>query len=1173
MTAIDPWKKKVELFRSRFVAREDRFFINMNYWAPVTDAGTGVTTFEERKSIMPACTNHGDQNLCLITQRKGRCLECSNRVYSTLTDEVIWKHLEGEQQLILIMLREEGIRFGACDFDKGTVFEDAKAVHDLSWSYGLPCYIANSRSKGYHVYWFFDTFVPAHHFNSFIRHIYMELGFTDRYMSNPALGLPEVFPKQTVYSNTATGNGIRVPMMITQMRQGRNCWVSKEDGSPVPFDKQWEFLENTKFVQAEIFERILKEKEIEILMAPASRTLAEARKLEGKDVGNAGSLSKPFGEFSHVIEGCPAMREYWAKNEKGEYTWDKSNPKGLFHNARLASMMIGVATTNGVEALKKRWATSQTDYYIKQAQAAGYRPVTCRWMQEQGVCHVNKHPRLGDHCMKKLPPVEYDNGHRIVNPDNLPEEQWPEPSPIRYATDRNLTTDEIIERLGMIYKAVNEKPKIDEVKFDEKTGQPIIEGVLTYEDPDERINGLLTRVAMLDAADKEKVTSAIRANKWMTKKQLDAYFKRINKNVEEAKAAEKKKNYLHYRFDGADYYVENGTYTKTTLDAKGIPIARTLTNFTVEIQEEVIAMRLNEKEDIGQGQLIEDRSIKGVICLNGQRLPFDVPYNEWFASSDSFFRTLQKYAGTSLVYRRADYDDIRNAIGYFSEQNKKISRRSKMPGNFILNGQEVYLTPSVMIDKDTIQPNKDFKLVLEGPLIKDLDFKILDESRFRELCTHIITDFFACNSSIYTMTSFAHAMAAAIIPQIARSTRFNNAPILWLGGGFGGGKTFVADAAMAFFGNFESKANSTGSAKAKVGDTNAFRHSITIIDDYKQALQDSTGQNMSSAIQTIYDRSARTALRQDGRMRPDADRCRGLVIVTGEDFPTNEVSSLSRLILVDTELWSDRERGKFVQQNKQDYCGFTPHFIQFVYNLSVAEIRELWDSYYSQFHGPLSDKYKQLGADRVCENITMNMLAFRLAMDMMVAKGAIPEVMRDEKCRIHQKNLEMIKSGMLRTILSNRGSEQFLDGLRQLLQTPGRYVIFNWPGHSDIEEGWTPQQLGFWREETPDVVYIYPQVAHAAVSELVTKSKDYTQKLGQVTRLLYEDGWLTGVSEAEKASRKYRVSKRAPTGNSVRVWSLKLEALGLEPPKPKSPEPVPTPSQENDDGQGNLAVI
>lgn len=1160
--ATEPWKKKVDIFLSRFVARQEIFSVRTPYKKSVTDKVTGAQTIEEVATVMPACVNYGDQKLCLITQRKGGCSECGHRVFKSVTPEQIWKHISGQEEMILFMLREEGIRFGAADFDKGNTFEDAKAVQALSMSYGIDCHIAKSTKKGYHVYWFFTDFVQPHEFTSYIRHIYEELGFYQRWAANPEIGIPEVFPKQVMFSDSKIGNGIKVPMMEPRMREGRNCWVD-ENASPIPFDKQWDFFEQTKQVTPEAFRTVLTEKHVEILQAPASRSRQQARKEAGKEEG-AATPPKQFGDFWSVVEGCPSLQEYWAKDTSGTYTWDTSNPNGLFHSARVASMMIGMSTTNGIEVLKQRWPSDKTDYHINHALTTGYTPVTCRWMQDNGVCRVNKHPKCGTHCMKKLPPVIYENGQRVENPDKLPEDQWPEPSPIRYATDRNLTAEDIIERLGVIFKALKDKSVKPE------PGQ-VVPPVYLPADPQARIEGLITKALTMEGRDWDKVKSAIESNKWMKVKELTSLVRRIRKESDEQNLQKRVTMTKSFVVGPNTYLIENGGYVRTWIDMKGNRIPDILSNFTVLFHKESVVLRVGDLMDLSNISDVEDRYFSGTILVDGAAFPFtDKPFIEW-QTPDSFFRTITQIAGSVLQYERKNFDHIYNCIKHFSQEQIVVEKIARQIGHHTLKNRSVYLMPSVIIDKEGVRKNEEFAIEKFKPdASRCLDFKVLSEEEFKDLARHIIKDLFECNNSVLTMTTFAHAMAAAILPQIGTATGYNKSPVLWLSGSQSGGKSFVAEAAQNFYGNFDSVQNAVGSANSKLSTGNDFRHAFMLIDDYKKALTDPFGKEFPKLVQAAYDRSTRTAMQRDGKQREKADRMRGLVAITAEDVIENEASALSRSILVDVPFKENRDAGGRVKRRKTEYCGFTPYFIQFILSISDDEMADMWKEYYDKFYEPVAEIHKKVSPGRVCENLTLNMVAFRLAMEMLVARGVIPEVQRDELCRIHDMNLQTIRATIFEAVGNAGGGHVFLEALRELVQNPTRCYILGWPGHSeDFVSTGNSVQLGFYRESTPDVIYIYPKIAHGIVTDMVKKNNNHTQSIPHVARGLYDEGHLKS-EKLDRSKGVYAVQMRGPQKSNVRVWPVTLEALGLE---LGLKERNRKPKKKDGDDEPELAVI
>lgn len=1134
----DLWKKKVDIFRSRFVAREDVFSTRKPYTVSVTDPETGAITLEEHSTIMPACANYGNQKLCLITQKKGGCKACEHQAHKPLTDGVVWDHISGKQELIMYMLMEGGVRFGVVDFDRGTTFEDAIGIRNLSVACGLHAYIAKSTKKGYHVYWFFSDFIKPFEFTSFTRYLFEELGFYQRAKVEPQIGIPETFPKQTIYNDGKTGNGIKVPMMETRVREGRNCWVTDE-GVPITAEDQWDYLAGTSVNLAEDFRRVLVEKNVEILQAPASKDRQTARKAEGREAGDAGP-QKTFGDFWNVVEGCPAMKQFWTKDADGGFTSDKVFQGGnIPYEAYLASMMIANSTVNGVEEIKKRWPDNTTKYQTDYAAESSYAPMSCVTMQQKGICLVGKHPKCGDHCMKKLAPVAFIEGKKIINPDGLPEDQWPDPSPIRYATDKNLTPDEIYEKLAALFKGLEEK-----IKF-------------PY-DPGQRIEGILTgALKYLEKKDWETLRAKIRANKLMLEKELKAFEKRANKEVDAAVSAKARSSgKKNFKFGSNEFFEHTDDadcgYYRVWYDAKGIRQEERITNFRVVIHEEIVAIRINEKDDLSTQTAAEDRSFTGTVFVEGggkYPLP-QMNYRDW-STAASFFKEIVKCVGTGLKYTSTQYDNIRNCIGEFSKEHLIVRKTSRQIGYHLLKGRTVYMMPSVIVDKDSVCKNDEFAIeAFKDDTSSCLDFIALGEDEFKNLATHIVDDYLTCNSSILTYTTFAHAMSAVLLPQVADAVGFNKSPVLWLAGNMSGGKTFVAEAAQNFFGRFEFLQSASGTSKSKLSAGHDFRHSFMLIDDYKKALNDQWGKEFPQLIQTAYDRSSRPALQRNGERRERADRIRGLIAITAEDPIESESSSASRVILVDVPFKEGWEAGGRVKKRRTEYSGFTPYFIQFVLSLSREEIRDVWDSSYNSFYEEVAESQKKNGAARVSENLSLNMVAFTLAMDMLVARGVISDVRRSELCRTHLINLKMVRGAIFESVTSASGSRVFLDGLKELIQNPNRCYVSNWPGHDGIGADQRGNIIGFYRSKTPDVIYILPSAAHGMVADHVRKNNNRVQSMPHIARQLYDEELLIR-DKIDRNKGTYAVQIRGPEGNTVRVWPLKLAALGLEVPKSK----------------------
>src|SRR5258708_1334455 len=146
---------KIRLFRSLFRGREDVY----------------PRRFESRKTgkagYAPACGNEWVRGIC--EKPKVKCAECPHRRFLPVTDEVVRRHLSGQDEQgrdfvigIYPMLLDESCFFRAGDFDEAHWQADAGAFLDPCRQLVLPAALERSRSgNGGHVWFFFDEAIPA----------------------------------------------------------------------------------------------------------------------------------------------------------------------------------------------------------------------------------------------------------------------------------------------------------------------------------------------------------------------------------------------------------------------------------------------------------------------------------------------------------------------------------------------------------------------------------------------------------------------------------------------------------------------------------------------------------------------------------------------------------------------------------------------------------------------------------------------------------------------------------------------------------------------------------------------------------------------------------------------------------------------------------------------------
>ena len=146
--------EKVDLFRSLFKGRQDVF---ARRWQ---SASTGKSGYQ------PVCENEWAEGLC--DKRKFKCSNCPNRNLKPLTDEDIYRHLEGKDPLardvigIYPMLQDEACYFLCADFDEKSYKEDVTAFREVCTELAVPVCVERSRSgNGGHARIFFESPVPA----------------------------------------------------------------------------------------------------------------------------------------------------------------------------------------------------------------------------------------------------------------------------------------------------------------------------------------------------------------------------------------------------------------------------------------------------------------------------------------------------------------------------------------------------------------------------------------------------------------------------------------------------------------------------------------------------------------------------------------------------------------------------------------------------------------------------------------------------------------------------------------------------------------------------------------------------------------------------------------------------------------------------------------------------
>ncbi len=224
---------KIALFRSLFRGRDDVY----------------ARRFESRRTgkagYQPACANQWVRGLC--AKPKAKCVECPNRRFLPITEDVIRRHLLGQDEVgrdfvmgLYPMLQDETCFFLALDFDKAHWQDDVTAVLETCRSMGVPSALERSRSgNGGHVWLFFVEAVSA----AMARRLGAHL-LTETMERRPEVGFDSYdrfFPNQDTLPQGGFGNLIALPLQHKPRELGNSVFL---DERLAPYPDQWAFLSN-----------------------------------------------------------------------------------------------------------------------------------------------------------------------------------------------------------------------------------------------------------------------------------------------------------------------------------------------------------------------------------------------------------------------------------------------------------------------------------------------------------------------------------------------------------------------------------------------------------------------------------------------------------------------------------------------------------------------------------------------------------------------------------------------------------------------------------------------------------------------------------------------------------------------------------------------------------------
>ena len=1025
---------KVKIFRERFYGRQDVY-------------GTEWKSSEGKKGFSPTCENFWKDG-CHIKLKDGvNCSKCKLKVYIPVSNNTIIKHIMGKETQIHYLVHEDGnIKFGAIDFDykpgresEGYTFEDVKTVSELLDKWEIAHVIARSTNNGYHLYIFMDSMYPAYKFMSFIFYVYEKSGFLFQSQEN-IRPLPEMFPKQSGIGGAGgLGNGIKPPMVEPRFEAGRNCLVTK-DNVVIPPDLQWEALDKVPYVSGTQMDNFLEDNEVHII----GKTGKDGKSSDSGSYSNGdrvGCEDPDTGSIEKAIEGCAAFRRIRDKAQSGQI---------LGHDEGFALWHLAQNVRDGKDWFLRNvpgWGDKIKDIQqLEHSVKKGYAPWTCQTMQNKGVC------LSGTKCFDKKPKVAVVNGHRVER-DDLPESEWPEPSPTRYAYGMG---DDFLKKL------LSESEELVEVTDVEKRSlavENIIKRSMVFDHKQQDI--------LKDKIEDLKLTKKRALNKSFNKARADREeeFKQIHENRTDSIIVGR--NIFTRRINPPAYAIVR--------QGKGDrEIVETLGNFVIDITD---SRTIIEIEDTGK--ISRRVEYKGVF--KGRRNPsvdFEIASDIWNDNSDfyKFFGTVGKEDFNAL---RADVDVIRQVSIECAHREFEDKAPAKSSLYYGVQGwyDNDFIMKSVLVRKEGVEPNTEKPLDVSGKYhAANLDFLLIQEDELKSLLFHIKKDLFNAFPREVLFPTIGFSIMAPIHGYLNLLFR----PTLWMWGDSGNGKTKLALMMQRFYGpNFSSGVNWRTTSQSMIDYGFQFKDCLLLADDFKA---ESPHQIMvcRNTVQNSYDQSIRGAMTRTGKQR-DAKKARCLFIMTGEETPPNDTAFIARLLMIQFPL---HDTSKTVTQYEEcmsrskSYSGIMPYFIHHVLQMDKKELEGKRRKMQRDLKRPIRAVQN---SDRVSDNISLAAIGFELFIDFMEFHGVLSLGEVGELKKENWEYCELIRDTISQACIEQKNGNIFVDRLKELIRT-GRAEIEGLGGYSRNDRC---VNIGFVdkKDNGSQFAYLHP----AAVIDLVKR--------------------------------------------------------------------------------------
>lgn len=232
----------------------------------------------------------------------------------------------------------------AIDFDEANWLQDSVKVMHFAQQKSIPCYLERSKSgNGGHLWFFFETTVPAFKSRQLAKHLISEAGLYDNENS-----FDRIFPNQDEHTGKGFGNLIALPLNMMYLQKGNTVFIQK-NGEIIP--DQWQYLASVQKIGVSKIEQVLEEV---VLTLPEKPELQKQLETKADSVPEEPEVKTTQGaEVRMVLESSIYIPEAFLPDKLYKFLKERL----IFHNPQFYEMeRRGYSTWNTprlISTLKK----------------------------------------------------------------------------------------------------------------------------------------------------------------------------------------------------------------------------------------------------------------------------------------------------------------------------------------------------------------------------------------------------------------------------------------------------------------------------------------------------------------------------------------------------------------------------------------------------------------------------------------------------------------------------------------------------------------------------------------------------------------------------------------------------------------------------------------------------